>query len=741
MQQLHIPVPPLLRTWHAFAVKMLFKQRATTVTLNLLECSLSFDKTLGFGERHRVFGLAHLADIVQGGGGTGSDVSIVFHTPQSAQSDGTVPSTLHVPTGLFEDEDSTNGQGNGSGGERSVAEGDPAFAGIGGGPLSLAAQTQNAVAINAPGPAGVGSATHYSVYKKVLTFAGGPLEALEFVDLVSSVRLTGASVGVIAAASGTAALKGNPAVLLFLELDERRQGAIGLEALRRGLQRVLVGELGAEAAAKASAGAPSAEHPWVAQLTSGMRSCTLSRFIILYGRLLTLINTPSAAASLLGGATVNGAFKAQMSSLTRRELHADFVPTAPAVPPMLLAGEELLEQQPRSWMLVDSSALVGGGGSSSVEGPASAAAGASSNSSAGGGPSSNVSGGGQSGPLRVRGCFFLTDYRIIFVPSQHPNLDADGELDGSSSSSQPEHVEMALGALARVEQLSKDESLSSFVLAFHSKDLLRVLHLGFDAPRAWVDLIAKIVPGLAFPHNKDQTKLFAFTHHQKKKQNNGKASGASGGNNNSNNNEESSLPPEMDGWNLLDPLREYARTGLVDENGNEIHGRGFRLSYFNIDFESCPSYPRVVCVVRLHTSMFGARDSSFSFQCAMLTVSLSAPVVFVICRAARVRDRRRVAERGKIPFERSFARSSVASPAYGCQFESLFAAVVGHEGQALRGRREIDHGDSEGQPHELLFVVRHGCASAQGGGGEPTHGQRSGECQRLPRDQRAVPGN
>ena len=301
---LHLPIPPLLRTWHAFALKALHK-RACTVTLNLLECSLSFDKAGGGGQRHREFGLAHLAAIEPGGGSGGvtasdreREVSMAFHTPQTAHSDGTVPSTLHVPIGLFDGDDNDSE-------ESSVTAGSVA-------PSSVSAQTQTAASLNAPGPSGVGSAAHVSVYKKLLGF-DSRAERDEFCDLVASVRLTGASVGVMGAIPGAALkqLEGNPAVLLFLELDTARAGSISVDVVRRGLQRVAEAELGAQAAAAASVQAADggSVHPAVSQLTTHMHSCTLSRFVILYGRLLTLFNTPSAAQNLLNGSSVTGAFK------------------------------------------------------------------------------------------------------------------------------------------------------------------------------------------------------------------------------------------------------------------------------------------------------------------------------------------------------------------------------------------------------------------------------------------------
>jgi len=584
-----LPVPPLLRTWHAFALKTLHR-RATTITLDLLTCSLSFDKTLGFGERHRAFGLAHLADIIQGGAAGGaagsaasgssgssgdSTVNVVFHTPQNSHSDGTVPSTLlQVPAGIFEEDDDPA--------STSAAPGDDDGDGA---PVTLASQTQVAAAINAPGPAGVGSSNwrgDVSVYKKCLQFASAA-EAAEFVDLVMSVRLTGASVGVLAASGASGAtLRGNPAVQLFLELDVARRGAISLPVLRQGLQRVVVGEMGAEAAQKASV--PTTEgtilHPWVVQLTAGaagsglMRSCTLSRFLILYGRLLTLFHTPSAATSLLNGSSVAGAFRSGLG-LGRLSPHmpSDFVPVQPPQPPKLLEGEELLEQQPRAWLLVEAGAR---GGNSSSGDAASSGAGA-------GNGATNSSGSGLSGVCtRVRGCFFLTDYRLIFMPYDHHHAVPEDDDAADADKEDAQFIELPLGTLSRVEQPPKKEleALSSFLLSFHSKDILRVLHVGFDAPKAWVDLLAKMVSALAFPRDKDQTKLFAFTHRAKR----------------GNKEAAQSLPPERDGWNLFDPLREYARLGLVTDSGKEVPGRHFRLSYFNLSYEACPSYPRVLCL-------------------------------------------------------------------------------------------------------------------------------------------------
>jgi len=209
-----------------------------------------------------------------------------------------VPSTLHVPIGLFDGDDNDSE-------ESSITAGSVA-------PSSVTAQTQTAASLNAPGPSGVGSAAHVSVYKKLLGF-DSRAERDEFCDLVASVRLTGASVGVMGAIPGAALkqLEGNPAVLLFLELDTARAGSISVDVVRRGLQRVAEAELGAQAAAAASVQAADGGsiHPAVSQLTTHMHSCTLSRFVILYGRLLTLFNTPSAAQNLLNGSSVTGAFK------------------------------------------------------------------------------------------------------------------------------------------------------------------------------------------------------------------------------------------------------------------------------------------------------------------------------------------------------------------------------------------------------------------------------------------------
>ncbi len=38
------------------------------------------------------------------------------------------------------------------------------------------------------------------------------------------------------------------------------------------------------------------------------------------------------------------------------------------------------------------------------------------------------------------------------------------------------------------------------------------------------------------------------------------------------------VPPEHDGWNLYDPLREYERVGFKEESG-------FRVTYANMCYE------------------------------------------------------------------------------------------------------------------------------------------------------------
>ncbi len=123
--------------------------------------------------------------------------------------------------------------------------------------------------------------------------------------------------------------------------------------------------MGEEAAAVTST-SKGGVHPLIAQLLFGMRSCTLSRFIILYGRLLTLFNTPSAAASLLSGSSVMGAFS-HVSSLHLRKLPMDFVTVQTPAPPPLLHNEDILEHQARTWMPQN---VMGNGAGGAVLAPA-----------------------------------------------------------------------------------------------------------------------------------------------------------------------------------------------------------------------------------------------------------------------------------------------------------------------------------------------------------------------------------
>lgn len=53
-----------------------------------------------------------------------------------------------------------------------------------------------------------------------------------------------------------------------------------------------------------------------------------------------------------------------------------------------------------------------------------------------------------------------------------------------------------------------------------------------------------------------------------------------------------SIPAELDGWRLYDPLAEFRRQGLPNQN--------YRLSFINRDYQLCETYPSVLVVPQSH---------------------------------------------------------------------------------------------------------------------------------------------
>lgn len=192
-----------------------------------------------------------------------------------------------------------------------------------------------------------------------------------------------------------------------------------------------------------------------------------------------------------------------------------------------------------------------------------------------GGDGTGGGGGSSSTTVRLRGCFFLTNHRLLFVQYAAPE-DSSGPGSGSGSGSGAgtmRHVEMNLGSLERLEISTRDD-VAAPVLSCYSKDF-RLLQVGFDESVQWAESLVRLLSGVAF--SRDQSRCFAFSHRD--------ASPTA-----------AAVPPELEGFNLWDPLREYARVGLVDGHGGELEGRGFRVSYANLSYELVPSYPRLLVV-------------------------------------------------------------------------------------------------------------------------------------------------
>ena len=281
---------------------------------------------------------------------------------------------------------------------------------------------------------------------------------------------------------------------------------------------------------------------------------------------------------------------------------SEFIPVRAPSPPPLLCGEQELISQSRAWLVTTAPAAYssrgggGGGGGAEAPGEAGSYAGmfaafspsnvvAAASAALGFGPAASSSdgcdgtggggggGGGSSSStiVRLRGCFFLTNHRLLFVQYAAPE-DSAGPGSGSGSHSM-RHVEINLGSLERLEITTRDD-VAAPVLCCYSKDF-RLLQVGFDESAQWAESLVRLLSGVAF--NKDQSRCFAFSHRDTSPS-------------------ALAIPPEQEGFNLWDPLREYARVGLVDEHGGEVGGRGFRVSYANLSYELVPSYPRLLVV-------------------------------------------------------------------------------------------------------------------------------------------------
>ncbi len=102
------------------------------------------------------------------------------------------------------------------------------------------------------------------------------------------------------------------------------------------------------------------------------------------------------------------------------------------------------------------------------------------------------------------------------------------------------------------------------VLEMICKDL-RILRFGF-ATDEMCKRASMCLEQYVFPNKDDY--LFAFDHFRDIKKR--------------------GIPPEMDGWNLYDPLQEFKRMGLPNAD--------FRITDANRNYELCSTYPAVLCV-------------------------------------------------------------------------------------------------------------------------------------------------
>ncbi len=324
----------------------------------------------------------------------------------------------HSPIGLFDaeaEEDSAAVESNTT----------QAWTALGGAALTRNQQTQMAAAINAPGPAGVGSATHVSVYKKTLQFSAHT-EAVEFIDLVSGVRLTGASVDVMTATGPTSAANakqhGNPAVLLHLVLGERR--AI-LDWCRRGAPWSA-----ARGGERDGRGGCSRHEHEQGRSASAHRAAALRHAqlhtVAIHHPLRTsadAVQHPVGCRELAVGQFGHGRIQSRELAAPARAadgLRAG-VDACPSVADAQWRGFRASDA------CVDGTNVMGSGAGGAVLAPADSGgdadtmAAAVGNSAATTAVSSNLVTGG-SGSAKPRVCFFLTKYRIIFVPFAQPNL-------------------------------------------------------------------------------------------------------------------------------------------------------------------------------------------------------------------------------------------------------------------------------------------------------------------------------